>query len=196
MEDDTQSPIEPERDPEKTLEAGEGTDDDGALPPKREVFLHLLREGSVFVHLDARKAGVMLPSWLLGEMHVVLEYGYDLAVPITDLVADPVGIAATLSFRREPHRAMVPWTAVFGITTQEGGGLLWPEEIPPEVKAKLEAAQAVPPQPAQPARPARARSPLGPQPVRSQAKSDGPGRSDTTEPAPRKERPSHLKLVK
>jgi stringent starvation protein B len=133
---------------------------------KKQLLLDLLARSSVFVQLDGRAEGVELPEWLRGDPQVVLQLGYDLAIPIPDLVVDDDGFSATLSFRRTPHTCKVPWAAVIAIADADGRGALFPPNAPP-VEAEL-------PSPA----PAAA-APAPPD--------DKP---------PRKPRPSHLKLVK
>jgi hypothetical protein len=42
-------------------------------PSKQQAFLALLREGWTSLHLDARRAGVVVPEQLQGEPHLVLQ---------------------------------------------------------------------------------------------------------------------------
>ena len=72
-------------------------------PPKQQAFLALLKEGSTSLHLDARRAGVVVPDAFRHEAHLMLQYGYDLAIAIPDLEVDEHGVRATLSFSRSPH---------------------------------------------------------------------------------------------
>jgi hypothetical protein len=111
--------------------------DDLLLPPKDEVFSLLLREGTVLVHIDARKPDLVLPSWLLGQTHVILELGHDMAIPIPDLSVDTERLKATLSFQRQPFECTVPWSAVFGMTLHDGRGLLFPEDVPRELRHRM-----------------------------------------------------------
>ena len=76
-------------------------------PSKQQAFLALLREGWTSLHLDARRAGVVVPQPLRGEPHLVLQYGHDLPNPIPDLEVDDYGVRATLSFSRAAHRREV-----------------------------------------------------------------------------------------
>ncbi len=108
------------------------------LPPKDEVLLELLRHGSVFVHLDPRLEGVVVPSWLASQPQLVLQLGYDLPIPIDDLEVDERGWHATLSFNRSPFHCTVPWDAVFAVVDEEGLGMLWPEALPEELRVELQ----------------------------------------------------------
>jgi stringent starvation protein B len=116
-------------------------------PPKQQAFLALLKEGSTSLHLDARRPGVVVPEAFRQEAHLMLQYGYDLAISIPDLEVDEHGVRATLSFSRTPHLTVIPWTAVYAIASVDGRGVLYPEDVPGDVSVMAgaepgEAAQA------------------------------------------------------
>jgi stringent starvation protein B len=102
-------------------------------PSKQQAFLALLREGWTSLHLDARRPGVIVPQQLRGEPHLVLQYGHDLPIPIPDLEVDDYGVRATLSFSRAAHRTVVPWSAVYVVACDDGRGVLYSEDVPPDV---------------------------------------------------------------
>src|SRR3954471_2142711 len=102
-------------------------------PTKQQAFLALLREGWTSLHLDARRAGVIVPPHLRGEPHLVLQYGYDLPIPILDLEVDEHGVHATLSFSKNPQRTVVPWSAVYVVACEDGRGVLYHEDVPEDV---------------------------------------------------------------
>jgi stringent starvation protein B len=102
-------------------------------PPKQQAFLALLKEGSTSLHLDARRAGVSVPEAFRGDAHLMLQYGYELAIPIPDLEVDDDGVRATLSFSRTPHTTVIPWAAVYAIASVDGRGVLYPEDVPSDV---------------------------------------------------------------
>jgi hypothetical protein len=102
-------------------------------PSKQQAFLALLREGWTSLHLDARRPGVIVPQQLRGEPHLVLQYGHDLPIPIPDLEVDEYGVRATLSFSRAAHRTVVPWSAVYVVACDDGRGVLYSEDVPPDV---------------------------------------------------------------
>ncbi|HXU05681.1 MAG TPA: ClpXP protease specificity-enhancing factor SspB [Polyangia bacterium] len=85
------------------------------------------------MHLDARRPGVVVPQQLRGEPHLVLQYGHDLPIPIPDLEVDDYGVHATLSFSRAAHRTVVPWSAVYVVACDDGRGVLYSEDVPPDV---------------------------------------------------------------
>lgn len=86
----------------------------------------------VMLHLDARREGVAVPSYLAGESHLRLNLSYRFL--LQDLQIDDWGVGASLSFRGQPYGCRVPWTALFALTrsgTDEGW--LWPSDLPPEL---------------------------------------------------------------
>jgi stringent starvation protein B len=102
-------------------------------PSKQDAFLALLREGWTSLHLDARRPGVIVPTHLRGEAHLVLQYGHDLPISIPDLEIDDYGVRATLSFSRLPQLTVVPWSAVYVVACDDGRGVLYQEDVPEDV---------------------------------------------------------------
>ncbi len=172
-------------------------------PNKEQVMLELLKDAWVYVQLDPRREGVELPEFLRQAPRLVLQYGYNMPVPIHDLVIDEQGIKATLSFRRVSHSTLVPWSAVFAITDGDQRGYLWEADLPADLNLETELA---------PARATEAKSTTAAKPATA-AKSQStpaklePAAADSGEPARpafgqsrpgvagKKPRPSHLKLV-
>lgn len=56
-----------------------------------------------------------------GPACVTLDYGDNLPNPIPDMVIDPDGIRATLSFRGESRKTFVPWGNLFLIMLPDEG---------------------------------------------------------------------------
>ncbi len=106
---------------------------DSLLPPKLDVANKLLEESSLFIHLDPRATGVVVPTWFKKQPQLVLQVGLAMAVPIPDLQVGAEGISCTLSFSRQMHWCFLPWTAVFALVGDDGRGMVWPEDVPPEV---------------------------------------------------------------
>lgn len=120
-----------------------------AIPPgKRETLLGYLDLGVAMVHLDARRPGVVVPPEYAGEAHLRLNLSRRFNIP--DLEVTDRGVQATLSFRGRHFQCQLPWTAVFGITSQvSGDGQVWPEDLPGEVAHELSskaAARTEPPE--------------------------------------------------
>ena len=121
------------------------------LPPKKEVALALLERSKVLVHLDPRKDGVIVPASFRKQPQLVLEIGLNMPVPIPDLRLDEEGMSCTLSFSRQPFYCVVPWPSVFAMVGDDGRGMVWPDDVPPEIAAQAST------RPAEQAPPARAR---------------------------------------
>jgi hypothetical protein len=157
-------------------------------------MLELLKDAWVYVQLDPRREGVELPEFLRQAPRLVLQYGYNMPVPIHDLVIDEQGIKATLSFRRVSHSTVVPWSAVFAITDGEQRGYLWEADLPADLNLETELAPdrstAKPTTAAKSAStPAKLEPAAGSEPARPAFGQSRPGA------AGKKPRPSHLKLV-
>jgi stringent starvation protein B len=106
------------------------------LPPKKDVMLALLERSSVFIHLDPRREDVRVPAWFKKQPQLVLQVGLNMAVRIPDLDVGDEAVCCTLSFSRSPFFCYMPWTAVFALVAEDGKGMLWPNDIPPEVAAQ------------------------------------------------------------
>ncbi len=117
------------------------------LPEKKDVMLELLKDAWVYVVLDPRRDGVILPEHLRGQPRLVLQYGYNMPMPIHDLTIDDEGIKATLSFQRTPHATLIPWSAVFAMHDGDKRGLVWEEDVPKDIEAQPPAPEPTPPPP-------------------------------------------------
>src|SRR5262245_5126732 len=109
------------------------------LPPKKDVALALLENSTVFLHLDPRHEAVKVPPWFKRQAQLVLQVGLNMPVPIPDLSLDETGVSCTLSFNRSPFFCCVPWKAIYALVGEDGRGMVWPEDIPPEVAAQAQA---------------------------------------------------------
>ena len=107
--------------------------DESERPSKQDAFLALLRAGWASLHLDARCAGVVVPAPFTSQAHLVLQYGRNMPIPITDLEVTEAGVSATLSFARVSHRTYVPWSAVYAVSCTNGCGVLYAEDVPEDV---------------------------------------------------------------
>ncbi len=99
-------------------------------------MLALLERSSVFIHLDPRREDVRVPAWFKKQPQLVLQVGLNMAVRIPDLDVGDDAVSCTLSFSRSPFFCYMPWTSVFALVSEEGKGMLWPNDIPPEVAAQ------------------------------------------------------------
>jgi len=85
-----------------------------------------------------------VPEHLKNEAHLVLQYGHDLPIPIPDLQIDEHGVSATLSFARIPWSTVIPWSAVYVVTSGERGGVLYKEDVPGDVSVLAGSANEAP----------------------------------------------------
>lgn len=108
-----------------------------ATPPgKLDTLLGYLDLGVAMIHLDARRPGVLVPPEHAGEAHLRLNLSRRFNIP--DLEVTARGVQATLSFRGRHFQCQLPWSAIFGITSQvTGDGQVWPEDLPGEVAHEL-----------------------------------------------------------
>lgn len=113
-------------------------DQNTTLPEKKTVAETLLTKGNVFLHLDPRKEGVVVPDWLKDQLQLVLQIGHDLPIRIPDLVIDDDGVSATLSFNRSPFTCWVPWDSLFAMVGDNGRGMVWMSDMPAEIAAEIE----------------------------------------------------------
>jgi len=160
------------------------------LPPKLDVARYLLDQGSLFVHLDPRIEGVVVPQWYRSEPQLVLQIGFDMPVPIRDLQVDAEGICGTLSFNRSPFTCRVQWDAVFALAGDDGRGMVWPDSMPDEITQEIEREAGRQPPPA----PVEERPSLRVLPSAESGERDAD--KTPTERLKSEKRPSYLKVVK
>jgi len=125
------------------------------LPRKKAVALELLERTSVFIHLDPRRSGVVVPPNFLKQPQLVLQVGLNMAIPIVDLDVGDEGISCTLSFNKRPQLCYLPWEAVYALIGEGGGGMVWPEDVPPEVVNQHRASAGKTPAPKKETRPSK-----------------------------------------
>ena len=104
------------------------------LPRKKDVVIELLEHATVFVHLDPRAEAVRVPPWFKRQPQLVLQIGLNMQVPIPDLEVDDEGLSCTLSFNRSPFLCVIPWSSVFALVDDRRQGMVWPDDVPPELK--------------------------------------------------------------
>jgi stringent starvation protein B len=118
----------------------EMTTETGNLPAKKDVATALLEGPSVFIHLDPRKADVLVPPYFKKQPQLVLQVGLNMPVPIPDLFLDDDGISCTLSFNRSPFWCRIPWASVYALVGEDSKGMVWPGDVPSEVVAQMQQA--------------------------------------------------------
>ena len=99
---------------------------------KRESFLELLDTGMTMLHLDARSDGVDVPEQFRTDVHLRLNFSYRFHLDTFTINKDKV--EASLSFGGSPYLCVIPWTAVFGMTSHVAQDFrVWPEAMPTEL---------------------------------------------------------------
>jgi len=99
----------------------------------------------VFIHLDPRRAGVVVPARFRSQPQLVLQVGRGMAPPIPDLEVDAEGIRGTLSFDRVGCHCTIPWPSVHALVGDDKKGMVWPDDVPDEVQGQMDAARGKPP---------------------------------------------------
>jgi stringent starvation protein B len=173
------------------------------LEEKKVRLANCLDRGVTQIHLDARRAGVIVPEAFRAQHQLVLNVSYRYDPP--DLTVSDWGVRQTLSFQGTRFTVGVPWGALFAIgsdVTQEF--FMYPDDMPPEllvgVVEKIKALDEAKERPAPDA---------GPRAVLRQvvlASADGPTAAPpelataekSPEPSPESpaNRRSHLRVVK
>jgi stringent starvation protein B len=105
---------------------------DKRTPEKKERLLTALDKGMTMVHLDARRPGVLVPTQLKGEAHLLLNLSYRFDPP--DLTVGEWGIRSTLTFSGSRFTVAVPWSAVYAISSQVTKEFwMYPDDMPKEL---------------------------------------------------------------
>jgi hypothetical protein len=105
-----------------------------ALPAKDDVVRQLLDDGNVMLHLDPRSDAVLVPPQFKHNEQLVLEIGRNMRIPIPDLAVKGHELSCTLSFSGKPHLCRIPWAAVFAVVGKDKRGMVWPDDVPPELR--------------------------------------------------------------
>jgi len=82
---------------------------------KFDIATVALESGILFIVLDARVEGVVVPEAHTLNNGLTLEIGHNMLVPIPDLELGEIGIFGTLSFGRTPFYVTIPWEAIYGL---------------------------------------------------------------------------------
>jgi len=111
---------------------------------KQVTINKLLDEEYVLVHLNPKTSGLVVPDYLLHDPSVTLKlsryFRGELDVQEDEIVAE-------LLFSGSYSTCKIPYTAIWGCTSQKGKNIIWPESTPDDVlKSILDTAQSEPPQ--------------------------------------------------
>ena len=172
------------------------------LPPKKDVATALLEGPSLFIHLDPRKAEVVVPPYFKRQPQLVLQVGLNMPIPIPDLALDDDGITCTLSFNRSPFWCRIPWASVYALVGEDGKGMVWPDDVPSEIVAEMQRPVRAPAERQRGAAKTRTRPRPAAAPVAPQAEPSRPKAQPTTggnrRPGAKgkRELPPYLRVVK
>lgn len=100
---------------------------------KHELAKKILASGALYLELDARKPGVVVPPGYQQAGRLVLIVGYDLPQPIPDLAVDAAGVSGQLLFKMKRFSVQLPWDAVYGLMNQDDDLSRWSEDVPADV---------------------------------------------------------------
>jgi hypothetical protein len=102
---------------------------------EKEITLSKWFEGDhVLLHLDARRDGVDVP--------VAFRTNHSLTLKVSGLFQGPTtwnqqSVVALLKFNGEYFRCVIPWNAIWGMTSAQSEQKIWPEDLPTEVVRDL-----------------------------------------------------------
>ena len=103
---------------------------------KRDALLAFLDKGMTMVHLDARKEGVVVPRHFVGQQDLRLNLSYRFGGAQMEISDESV--EATLTFGGAPFRVIIPFSAMYALTSHvTGAGLVFPESLPEDILAAL-----------------------------------------------------------
>ena len=101
---------------------------------KKEEVETALKGDHALIHIDARLDDVAVPSHLKPNPALTLKISYLFHGQLT--VTDG-GIEAYLRFSGNYFQCVVPWSAVWGLTTENGEQKIWNESLPQDLLAQL-----------------------------------------------------------
>lgn len=102
---------------------------------EKEMTLSQWFEGDhVLLHLDARREGVDVPA--------AFKTNHSLTLKVSGLFQGPTtwnnqSVVALLKFNGEYFRCVIPWSAIWGMTSAQNEQKIWPEDLPTEVVRDL-----------------------------------------------------------
>lgn len=98
---------------------------------KKDQLERLLAMGTVMIFVDTRKMGVDVPVHHRGSAQLALNLSFNFPLPDFKLLPDRV--EATLTFPEGKYFCILPYLAIYGMTSRFAGEtVVFPEDIPPE----------------------------------------------------------------
>ena len=110
---------------------------------KFKIIDELLTQEHVLVHINTRSEGVVIPAHLTKQNTVTLKLSRMFRRPVEITEAE---ITADLLFNGSYFQCVIPWAGIWGATSAEGEGRVWPDDIPEDLVAEILAPTAKSPQ--------------------------------------------------
>lgn len=101
---------------------------------KEKKFSEWFKDDHILLHIDSRKAGVAVPENLVNNPALTLKLSCNFQGATN---FDASGITSYLRFAGNYFECILPWDAIWGMTSAKSEQQLWPEDIPPELVAEL-----------------------------------------------------------
>ena len=101
---------------------------------KIECFELWMRGDHVMVHLDARAEGVEVPQMHAANPSLALQLSYAFRGETTH---DDSEIRSFLKFHGEYFECILPWSAIWGISSAEQDSRIWPQDMPKELLVRM-----------------------------------------------------------
>lgn len=99
---------------------------------KKSQLERLLQFGKVMIFLDSRKTEVRVPPNHKGNLQLALNLSYSFQIPDFKVFEDHVEV--TLSFPEGKFFCHLPFSAIYGMTSQPcSQTVMFPTEVPPEL---------------------------------------------------------------
>ena len=106
----------------------------GTPPNKKEVFELWMEGDHVLVHLDATRENVIVPSNLKSNSALTLKLSHLFQGRTT---CSEEGVNTYLKFSGDYFECIIPWDAIFGITSESGEQKIWPASMQTTVLKKI-----------------------------------------------------------
>jgi len=104
------------------------------IKEKHTTLTRLLDEEYALVHLDPAARGVTLPQHLMGGPTVTLKIS---RLFRGAMKVEGERVVADLLFGDDYFTCVVPFAAVWGMTSAAGSNIMWPEDTPDAVREKI-----------------------------------------------------------
>ena len=106
------------------------------MATKRQTLEFLLEQGLVFVQLDPRVDGVVVPEHLRAQVPLGLNLSRNFHLETFEI--DDDGVRASLSFKGVRSVCVLPWSAVFSMSADDKT-YLFEDAVPPELARAIRA---------------------------------------------------------